>query len=78
VSKFAKGLDDASHVEALIESALASPSRAGAYADGAAYVDADLGVTIGTDISGRPTSTIRVVLDSAGEIHSAFPVPQRR
>jgi len=77
VSKFAKGLDDAGHVESMIESALASPSRATGYADGAAYVEANLGVTIGTDVAGKPTTTIRVVLDSAGEVHSAFPISQR-
>lgn len=76
VSKFARGLDDASHIESLIESALASPGRATAYADGAAYIEADLGVTIGTDISGNSTTKIRVVLDSAGDVHSAYPIPQ--
>jgi RHS repeat-associated protein len=76
VSKFAKGLDDAAHVESMVESALASPTRATGYADGAAYVDANLGVTIGTDPAGRATTTIRVVLDNAGNVHSAFPVPQ--
>lgn len=53
VSKFAKGLDDAAHVESMVESALASPTRATGYADGAAYVDANLGVTIGTDPAGK-------------------------
>jgi RHS repeat-associated protein len=76
VSKFAKGLDDAAHVESMVESALASPTRASGYADGAAYIDANLGVTIGTDPTGKATTTIRVVLDNAGNVHSAFPVPQ--
>ncbi len=76
VSKFAKGLEDAAHVESMIESALSSPSSARGYADGAAYVDANLGVTIGTDPAGNPTTTIRVVLDKVGNVHSAFPVAQ--
>ena len=59
----------------MVESALASPRRATGYADGAAFVDANLGVTIGTDAAGKATTTIRVVLDSAGNVHSAFPIP---
>lgn len=76
VSRFAKGLDDEAHVAAMIESALGSPTRATGYADGAAYIDANLGVTIGTDPGGKVTTTIRVVLDNAGNVHSAFPVSQ--
>ena len=75
-SKFAKGLDDAAHIESMIKAALASPNRATGYADGAAYLDANLGVAIGTDPAGHATTTLRVVLDDQGNVHSAFPVAQ--
>jgi hypothetical protein len=77
VSRFAEGLDNASHVESMIESALESPSSARGYADGASYIDANLGVTIGTDPAGNATTTIRVVFDGSGNVHSAFPIPQK-
>jgi len=60
----------------MIEAALASPSRARGYADGAAYIDAGLGIVIGTDPAGKAATTIRVVLDDAGNVHCAFPIPQ--
>ena len=60
----------------MVESALESPNRASDYADRAAYSDANLGVTIGTDPAEKPTTTIRVVLENAGNVHSAFPVSQ--
>lgn len=78
VSRFAAGLDDAAHVESMVQSAITAPGRAVGYADGAAYIDANLGVVIGTDPAGKATTTLRVVLDSVGNVHSAFPIPQMR
>jgi hypothetical protein len=71
--KFAPGTADAdiaNMINQAVENAPPIPNTLGRPGQ---IFDYDTGATIGTDINGNPTSSLRVVVSPSGQVITAFP-----